>query len=177
MDRIAKIIGGVAALAILAAAGYFFYLLVVSSDQTRLAVLTAIVSVCTLVYTQHLNSKREIASRQFSKKAEAYEEIIGAMTSLMDASRLGMESSQDELLERLAKIMPKILIWGGPDVLKAWIKLSTPDENPMAALIAGSALVTALRKELGHTGDAALGPLGALSAMIRHEDRETAEPA
>ena len=171
MDRATKALGVVFAFGILGAAGYFFYLLVASSDQTRLAVLTAIVSVGTLVYTQHLNSRREIASRQFAKKAEAYEEIIGAMTSLMDASRRGVETSQEDLLERLAAIMPKMMIWGGPDVLAAWKRLSTPGEDPMSSLIAGSELVSALRKELGHSGDSVLGPLGALSAMIRHEDR------
>jgi hypothetical protein len=170
VQRIGNLIGQLLALGVVAAVGYFLYLLVSSTDQTRLAVLTAIVSVATLVYTQFLTSKREIAARQFAKKSEAYEEIIGTITSLMDANRRGEPIDDSVLMDRLAGFMPKMMIWGGTDVLQAWRVMATPNDLPMGSLMAGSSLITALRKELGHSNDSALGPFGALSAMIRHDE-------
>ncbi len=167
----AKILGVAAALAILAGLAYFLYLLLTTSDQTRLAVLTAAVSVGTLIYTQNLNSRREIAGRQFAKKAEAYEEIISEIASLMRSSRREEDVDQDALLERLETIIPKMMIWAGPEVLKAWQKLASPSDSPMGPIFAGGELITALRKELGHSDDASLGPLGAFSTILNADAR------
>jgi len=177
MAKTAQWIGRLAALFIVGLACYFIYLLVISSDQTRLAVLTAAVSVGTLVYTQNRNTKREIESRQFSKKAEAYEEVISSMAFLMDASRRGEEVDQNQLMNRLAAVVPKMMIWAGPPVLQAWERLSTPSDDPLKAVTDGADLITALRRELGHTDDSSLGHLGALRVMLRHDARAEFEKA
>ena len=165
-----KFLGYVLALLLLTGAGYFVYLLVTTSAQTQIAVLTAIVSVGTLVYTQNLASKREIASRQFSKKAEAYEDIMRTIARLMEATRDGQEVDQVALLKKFSEIVPKLMVWAGPNVLNAWKLLATPSQQPMAGVAAASALIAALRKELGHSDDSALGPVGALSAMLKHDE-------
>ena len=160
------------AAAFAAAASYFLYLLFVSGDQTRLAILTAAVSVGTLVYTQNKNTKREIESRQFSKKSEAYEEIISSIASLTNAVRREEEVDQAQLTEQIASIIPKMVIWAGPDVLQAWERLSTPGGDSQQAVIAAAELIGALRRELGHANDSKLGRLGALGVMLKPDARE-----
>lgn len=150
---------------------YVLYLLIVSGDQTRLAVLTAAVSVATLVYTQTKNTKREVEGRHFAKKAEAYEEIITTISDLMNATRKNEQVDETELVERLADIIPKLMIWAGPEVLLAWQRMSTPSDDPLASLVAGNDLIAALRKELGHSSDHLLGPLGLVLTFIKAEDR------
>lgn len=170
MSRLAQVFGFTLAILVLFGLGYFSYLLFSASNQTRLAVLTAIVSVGTLVYTHALTSRREIASRQFAKKAEAYEEIMRTIGSLTNATRKAQPVDEGELIEKISEIMPKLMVWAGPEVLNAWITMSTPSAEPMGALHAGSKLITALRKELGHSDDSSLGPLGALSAILKRDE-------
>ena len=167
-----KWVGILAVVALAAAVSYFLYLLFVSSDQTRLAILTAAVSVGTIVYTQNKNAKREIESRQFSKKAEAYEEVISSIASVFNTLRREEEIDQAQLTERLASIIPKMVIWAGPDVLQAWERLSSPGGDGQQAVVAGVELIGALRRELGHTNDAKLGQLGALGVMLKADARE-----
>lgn len=150
---------------------YFAYLLVVSSDQTRLAVLTAAVSIGTLVYTQARNTRREIEGRQFSKKAEAYEEILTVLTKVMRDSRDGKDFDEKSIVDWMTKFQPKLMIWAGPDVLRAWQRMATPSEDPIAGLVSGNELMSAIRRELGHNSDAQLGPLGLVSTFIKADER------
>ena len=127
-------------------------------------------TVGTLVYTQSLTSRREIASRQFAKKSEAYEEVMRTIASLMNANRKGQQVDEAELIDQLSAILPKLMVWAGPQVLNAWKIMATPTDEPMGAVKAGSTLIAALRSELGHKDDSALGPFGALSAMLKHDE-------
>ena len=170
MNRIYQEVGFTFALLILGAAAYFGYLLITANNQTRIAVLTAVVTVSTLVYTQNLTSKREIESRQFAKKSEVYEEVMRTIGSLMNASRKGQQVDGDELIDQLSAISPKLMVWAGPQVLNAWKLMATPSDEPMGGIKAGSILIAALRNELGHKDDSALGPFGALSAMMKHDE-------
>ena len=171
MTRLLQLVGFV--IAILAFAGliYFLYLLATASDQVRLAALTAILSVGTIVYSHSLTSRREIASRQFSRKSDVYEEIMATISSLMNSTRKGEQVNDNKLIEEISAILPKLMVWAGPDVLLAWIRMSTPNGEPMAALQAGGHLITSLRKELGHLDDSSLGPLGALSALLKRDEK------
>ena len=169
-NRLAMAIGSLLALVLICGFGYFLHLLIASDNQTRIAVVTAMVTVGTLVYTQTLTSKREIAARQFAKKAEAYEEVMATIAGLMKASHKGEEVDETALVDSLSAIVPKLTVWAGPEVLQAWILMSTPTDKPLGGLVAGSTLITALRKELGHENDSVLGPLGALSAMMKRDE-------
>jgi hypothetical protein len=140
----------------IAAVGYIGYLLINSSNETRLAVLTAAVSVATLVYAQTQNAKREVAGRLFEKKAEAYEQI---MVVVSEAVRRGnLNSLADDQL--LKSILPKLLIWGGRDVLWVWSRALAPRQDPIDSAKAVNELLTAVRQELGHTPDRNLDLLG-----------------
>ncbi len=170
MNRITQAFGLAVVLLIVGGAAYFGYLLLTANNQTRIAVLTAAVTVGTLVYTQSLTSRREIASRQFAKKSEAYEEVMRTIASLMNANRKGQQVDEAELIDQLSAILPKLMVWAGPQVLNAWKIMATPTDEPMGAVKAGSTLIAALRSELGHKDDSALGPFGALSAMLKHDE-------
>lgn len=169
MDRLYKIIGLVLALTIIFGIGYFAYLLMTANNQTRIAVLTAAVSVATIVYTQNLTSKREIAARQFTKKSEAYEEIMATIGMLSTATRKSQSVDEEELVDRLAQVMPKLMVWAGPEVILAWKRMCIPKDDPIDALQSGAELIAALRSELGHSDGTSLGPFGAMSAMLKYD--------
>jgi phosphodiesterase/alkaline phosphatase D-like protein len=170
VNRIIQAVSFAFALLIVGGAVYFGYLLITANNQTRLAVLTAVVTVGTLVYTQNLTSRREITSRQFAKKSEAYEEVMRTIGSLMNSNRKNQQINEDELVDQLSAILPKLMVWVGPQVLNAWKLMATPTDEPMGGIKAGSALIAALRSELGHKDDSSLGPFGALSAMMKHDE-------
>jgi hypothetical protein len=163
--------GQLLAVLLVAAAAYVLYLLISANDQTRLAVLTAAISVGTLVYTQNKNARREIDSRHFARKAEVYERILSIINELMVASRNNEELPEGYLLEQLTAIQPQLLIWAGPEVLRAWQGISEAPDEGNGPLIAGNNLMAALRKELGHHNDEVLGPLGLIATFLKPEDR------
>lgn len=169
----AHLVGQMSAVLVALLGVYFAYLLIVTSDQTRLAVLTAAVSVGTLIYTSNKNTKREVDARQFSKKAEAYEEIMITIFEMTNVNRKNSTVNAEDFTENVRKILPKLMIWAGPEVLSAWSALSNPSDLPLGPLIAGNNLIAALRKELGHSNDASLGNLGLVSVMIKAEERES----
>ena len=90
--------------------------------------------------------------------------------SLMKSTRKKELIDENLLIENLSEIVPKLLVWAGPGVLNAWISISTPSTEPMASVQSASRLITALREELGHSNDSSLGPLGALSAMLKRDE-------
>ena len=90
----------------------------------------------------------------------------------MSSSRKGEAIDENQLLEQLSEIIPKLMVWAGPEVLNAWKRLSTPSDTPLGPVAAAGNLITALRKELGHSDDSSLGALGALSAMLNHDARK-----
>jgi hypothetical protein len=127
--------------------GYIGYLLVNSSNQTRLAVLTAAVSVATLVYAQTQNTKREVAGRLFEKKAEAYEQIMVAMS---DAVERGGFYDADQLSK---EALSKLLIWADPGVLFKWQWASGRHEDRIKLEDNVNELIIAVRRDLGHAKD------------------------
>ena len=68
------------------------YLMWTASNKVKLGVLTAIVSVGTLVYSQRSNLNREIEARHFLQKSKIYEEIIDTLGSLFKESKGWAES-------------------------------------------------------------------------------------
>jgi hypothetical protein len=163
--------GQMLAVLLVIAAVYTLYLLLSASDQTRLAVVTATISVVTLVYTQNRNTKREIDSRQFAQKAAAYEQIISTIGNLLKASKGWIEEEdQEELAKKLFDIQSQLLVWAGPEVLLAWNDLKGLGGDETYRIM--ERLLRALRAELGHTGDNQLGPLGLVKIYVRQEDHD-----
>ena len=156
---------------ILAGILYILYLLVSAGDQTRLAVLTAGVTVGTLVYTQNSNARREIDSRHFARKSEAYEEILRILNEFITAEATGKKVRQPEIVKRLADLQPRLLIWAGPKALRAWQLLSEGHGGELGFFNAAQSLIAALREELGHSRDSELGPLGLAATFLKPEAR------
>ena len=145
-----------------------------ASNQVKLGVLTAIVSVGTLVYSQRSNLNREIEARHFLQKSKIYEEIIDTLGSLFKESKGWAESEGGDILARkLFDIQSKLLVWAGPDVLHAWegIKTGPSDSSNIGEMFTRvEQLLRALRKELGHSNDDQIGPMGLVKIYVRHED-------
>ena len=74
--------------------------------------------------------------------------------SLMNANRKSQQINEDELVDQLSAILPKLMVWAGPQVLNAWKLMATPTDEPMGGVKAGSTLIAALRSELGHNDEA-----------------------
>lgn len=149
----------------------FIYLLATSKREISLAVLAAILSVFSLLYTQNTISKREIVSRHFIKKAEVYSDIVEALQDIMGADKGFTRYNPDDLTKRIFHLQTKLLIWGGADVISAWVKMSSPSIDGERALICGKQLLSAIRAELGHD-DKTLEPLGMLAVIVKSEDHE-----
>jgi hypothetical protein len=162
----------IAGLILITALTGFIYLLASSSKEVILAVLTAAVSVSSLLYTQNKISKREVAARQFAQKAKAYESIISTMGNLFKATKGWVaETDEQTLAEQLFDIQSELLVWAGPDVLKAWVDLKAGGTGPQTFLVFEK-LLRALRAELGHVHDDKLGPLGLMKVYVNNDEHD-----
>jgi len=162
----------IAGLILIIALTGFIYLLASSSKEVILAVLTAAVSVSSLLYTQNKISKREVAARQFAQKAKVYESIIATIGEIFKRAKGWTEEPQgDELAKELFDIQSQLMVWAGPDVLKAWDDIKDMGKAPRSFLVVDT-LLRALRAELGHVHDDKLGPMGLIKIYLRHEERD-----
>jgi hypothetical protein len=162
----------IAAILLALIVGGFVYLIGASSNEVRLAALTAAVSVGSLLYTQNKISRREIVARQFAQKAKAYERIFSTIGELLKATKgWAKEADETELAKQLFDIQTELMVWAGPDVLKAWndLKNMGPGTQAFAPV---EKLLRALRAELGHTQDDQLGPSGLMKIYLRREDHD-----
>lgn len=166
-------LGQLFALLLVLLAGYVVYLLLSASDQTRIAVLTAAVSLGTLVYSQMKNTQREIAGRQFAQKSKAYQDVIATIGDMFKAEKGWIEATDtDALAKRLFDIQTDLLIWAGPEVLSAWNDLKNGDGGMETTFRMTERLLRALRRELGHADDDKLGSFGLVRIYLRKEDHD-----
>ena len=128
--------------------------------NTRFGVVAAMTGLMGTVVgastTHYQTKKREIASRHFAEKREAYMEFVDLLFTM--AGR-GKRPSQQQLENRMLDFRKGLLVWGGSDVFKVWNLI---EENPrgeasnVEALKRLDEILRRIRLDLGHD-DSSLG--------------------
>lgn len=109
-----------------------------------------IVSVSSIPLTNYFIKVREIERESRRRKAQIYEEFIVFMFKIMGPTK----PSEEEMQKKFADFAPKIILWGGSDLLQAWIKvrrIHVPSTEGTDMLLVWEKLLLAIRKELGHS--------------------------
>lgn len=108
-------------------------------------------------YFFHAYNSRKMHEREEIRKNNAplYESIVHFFIKLIVQSKPNMKPvAEKEILKFFGEITPKLMVWGGNDVVKAFGKFRTysidhPDD-PQGLLDCMHDLIMAIRKELGH---------------------------
>ena len=109
-----------------------------------------IVSVSSIPLTNYFIKVREIERESRRRKAQIYEEFIVFIFKVIGPNK----PSEEKIQKKFAEFAPKIILWGGSDLLQAWIKvrrIHVPSTEGIDMLLVWEELLLAIRKELGHS--------------------------
>lgn len=139
--------------------GAFFEALTsLDSDLAKAIIVASIAAIGTTataalgkIYQQKIAIKQEIRD----KKVPLYEEQLGIFFRVVFAEKIKSKAAtEQELIEAFANFSEKLIIWGGPDVIRAWsnlrLKLVNEESGNIAQIIALEDFMFALRKDLGN---------------------------
>lgn len=119
---------------------------------------TVVVAVVSILVSKHLEVKTTIRARLREKKEPIYKELIDFIFDVTFAQKLGKEMpSETQMIAVMTKTTRDLVIWGSPDVVKAFSNFKR-----ISQVYAGTPALTtklmfgvedlfkAIRKDLGH---------------------------
>lgn len=119
-------------------------------------------------------TRRRVAQQyRWDKIAPTYKEFVSLMRKLAKQGNEGDEPSPD-LLEFMGEFSDLLLLWGSPDVIKAWVgmhrHLENGYEDERQIIVDWANMLLAIRKDLGH-GDRSLDKRDLLKITITDVDQ------
>ena len=143
---------------------YFLSNLFISaSGNVKLGILTALISIIVLIYNNSRQQVRDISSRHFNEKREAYRDFIDLIFEFMRA--VHTSETPNASLERISKIQKNILVWGSAETMNAYnafmvvsaadkdgnAEQASEDKPDLRIFHAMETLLRSVRKDLGHS--------------------------
>jgi hypothetical protein len=177
-------LGVLLAIIVIAAAPFVVYQLVkiffAASPNVKLGILTAVISVGALLYNNSRQQRREIASRHFTEKREAYQKFFDILFEFMQAAKT--EIAPDAPVERIGLIVKSIMVWGSAKTINAYnaFMQHTAVQNSDASQEADDTinlqtfdkmetLLKSMRNDLGHS-DGKLGRLSLSKLFVKGDE-------
>ena len=166
-QRLAYLASSLVGLALL---GWFVYTLSKAGPAVQSAILALIGTVLASSLMHFSAKKREIDARHFEKKSEGYQKFIDLMIEMIQSTKSGNPTSQDELIRKMFDFKRTLFVWADADVIRAWNKFEELDwegknKGDLAlAFRVWDELLRALRRDLGKQDG--LLPKGDLVGLI-----------
>lgn len=174
MKKAIPIVGG---LALLGFSGWLAWIFIESLTAAAPGVAAAVISfigaVIIAVWTHAATKRREINSRHFIEKKNAYMHVIDLIFDLHKSTLEGKELSEKEMMDKILEFKKQLVVWGSAEALKIW------DEYEQAAatlqgnentLLNVDKILRCVRKELGHD-DKILRPGDLVALLLKAEDK------
>ena len=156
-------------LIVAAAALFIFYLFIaalldkfnsIGSDLAKAmvaALIGAPVAAFAIVLGKIWELKIKIRQEIRDKKIPLYEKQIGLFFQVFFAEKLGKPRLEDkEMLAVFADFSEKLMIWGDPEVIKAWERfrvVSAEPKSPEQTMMVFEEFVLVLRKDVGNSNN------------------------
>lgn len=180
MKKTAPVYSILVGLALIAGTSWAVYSLVAlyltASDTLKLGVLTAAISVIALIYNNARQHRREISSRHFSEKRQAYQKFFDFMFEMFSEDRTGVMLSEVEKEERARAIVKNLMIWGSADTINQYtnfvrssVELDTDLDVDPKLFCNVESLLRSFRRDLGHD-DSRLEALGLTKLLVKPEE-------
>jgi hypothetical protein len=113
---------------------------------------TLLVAFWSNLYVQQQVKLREIEEAHRPKKTEIYEKFLNVLSHQLAASNPLVETtalSEDELLKYFLELQTQLLLWGSPEVIKAFQSFKTGSSSEKHPLIGVDKLLRAIRNDIG----------------------------
>lgn len=122
------------------------------SDLTAviIAAVTVVSSAIVLVKGKLMEQQIKIEDEIRAKKAPIYEKHLATFFKVLLAPKItGKAFNRDEAAAAFAGVAEQMIVWGSPDVIKAWNNFKTGAQTAQGTdLLEG--IFKAMRKDLGH---------------------------
>lgn len=113
---------------------------------------TLLVAFWSNLYVQRQVKLREIEEAHRPRKTEIYEEFLNVISRQLAASNPLVGSAtlgEEELLTYLVKLQTQLILWGSPEVIKAFQAFKTSPSSDVHSLIVVDKLLRAIRNDIG----------------------------
>lgn len=179
--KVLRVLSFIAALLLIAAISLATYkvsiLFVGASDNVKLGISTAFVSLIALIYNNNRQQNREISSRHFSEKRQAYQNFFDLLFEYMGHEK--SKKAPDSSIERMMGIVKGLMVWASADTINTYneymrfsvsenAKRETADGLPIS-IIHMEKILRSMRKDLGH-GDSGLERYGLTKLFIKADE-------
>jgi hypothetical protein len=155
----------------------FFDSLIKADPGISAAVIGAIGVMAAGIWSHYSTRRREINSRHFIEKKNAYMRLINLIFDLFKAIKNDTEITEKVLFERLFEFKQELMVWGDQAVIDALeiYELKSNEllneKDPSASLLVVDDLLRAIRKDLGHN-DSQLKRGSLVGMLLIAEDRK-----
>jgi hypothetical protein len=115
-------------------------------------IATLLVAFWSNLYVQRQVKLREIEEAHRPRKTEIYEEFLNVISRQLAASNPLVESAalgEDELMKYLVKLQTQLILWGSPEVIKAFQVFKTSSSSDIHSLLGVDKLLRAIRTDIG----------------------------
>lgn len=141
----------------------------------KATVLTVTGTVTAVLLTHYHTKKRELETRHFVKKAEAYDKIFSMIFEVMKIKKNDVEldvSPNGDLAKRALEVKKGLMVWGSSDAIKCLSRIEelSYEGDSEGAFAQYEQLFRILRNDLGHKDSLEIGDL--LSILIVPSDKE-----
>jgi hypothetical protein len=159
MRRLAMVFGLVAIAAAVAVA-YFavvasFHWIRSTDSNLSGAIVTAVLGLVGIGYAQWHSKSRDIAESHRSAKIEVYNTFFEIVERFQSNVKLGAEFAEEDISDSMKKDFARLhrglILWGSPDVIRAWLKFRMAASGGENILIAVDEMYRAIRKDLGNS--------------------------
>jgi hypothetical protein len=113
---------------------------------------TLLVAFWSNLYVQRQVKLREIEEAHRPRKTEIYEEFLNVISRQLAASNPLVGSAalgEDELMKYLVKLQTQLILWGSPEVIKAFQAFKTSSSSDIHSLVGVDKLLRAIRNDIG----------------------------
>lgn len=170
---------------LLGAIGFSLWIFIrglLEADPGISAAVIGVIGVLTAGIWSHYSARRrEINSRHFIEKKNAYLHLINLIFDLFIASKKDSAITETQIQERLLEFKREFMVWGDQNVIEAlaiYENKSTallkqehqPDTTEQLLIV--DDLLRAIRKDLGHD-DARLKRGSLVGMLLKAEERDT----
>ena len=115
-------------------------------------ILAALIGLVGLWYVQWQSKSRDIAQSHRPSKIELYNKIFDLVDHFQNNHEQIKEGEVSvHIKTEMAKLNRGLLIWGSPEVIRAWLAFRTTAQADGNVLVAVDAMYRAIRTDLGNS--------------------------
>lgn len=144
------------------------------------AIIAGLAACIAAIINQRLTRKKDVEEKHRSQKIDVYNTFFDIVDEIFshESQKLSSEELAHKLGDRFKKLSRGLIVWGSPQVIRAWHKFKDgSDRPPIETLYAADELMKTIRVDLGNNNkDLLRGDLIALYLKSRDELSKSALP-